>query len=248
MLYTSKQYLQNTMGVEADIAAFFVDRTVPVNNLYWKDRYLYVSKGTGFLFIPLLFDLMFKAGLSKEMILEEEFVHLTENILHSAALHEHEMISFEQHVNNCIALLNNKVVNLNLFTDLVQYFSNRALPYNYLGTFSTALNRGDTYLFALCSLNIPLYLTPRIVELWYMLIPSFLLMDDIMDLEDDKKKNEENSINDFGAGNTGVQNAISFLTDKFRKLKDINDKLGSYFERSLQRKVETPYLRSLLNH
>lgn len=247
MLYTSKQYLQNTMGVDADIAAFFVDRNIPAHNLYWKDRYLYVAKGTGYLFIPLFFDLMYKAGLSKGTILNEEFVKLTENILDSAARHELDMISFDEHVNNCRELLNNKVVNLNLFTDLTQYFSNKALPYNYLGTFSTALNRGDTYLFALCSLNIPLYLTPKIIELWYILIPSFLLMDDIMDLEEDRKKNDENSINDFGAGNTGVSNAISFLTNKFKKLKDVNSLLGEYFEKSLQRKLNTRYLKFLLN-
>lgn len=247
MLYTSKQYLQNTMGVDAEVAAFFVDRHVPVQNMYWKDKYLYVSKGTGFLFIPLFFDLMYKAGLTKETVLDEDFVRLTEAILHSAALHEHEMISFEAHLNNCKELIANKVVNLNLYTDLLEYFGNDSLPYNYLGTFSKALNRGDTYLFALCSLNIPLHLTHKIVELWYILIPSFLLMDDIMDLEKDRTKNEENSINDFGPQGRGVRNAINFLTDRFAKLKGVNGKLGSYFEGSLQRKLETPYLISILN-
>ena len=147
------------MGVDADIAAFFVDRPVPADNLYWKERYLYVAKGTGFLFIPLYFDLMYRAGLSKDMILQEEFVRLTEHILHSAAMQEHEMISFEEHVYNCKNMLKNRVVDVNLFTDLLQYFSNRVVPYNYLGTFSIALNRGDTYLFALCSLDIPDCLT-----------------------------------------------------------------------------------------
>ena len=247
MLYTSKQYLQNAMGVDADIAAFFVDRNVPANNLYWQNRYLYVAKGTGYLFIPLYFDLMYKAGVEKEMILDEEFVLLMENILHSAAMHEHETISLDEHVQNCITLLHNKVVNLNLYSDLTQYFGNKAVPYNYLGTFSKALNRGDTYLFSLCSLNLPDYLTQKVVELWYVLIPSFLLMDDIMDLEEDKQKNEENSINDFGQGNVGVRNAIGFLTEKFRKLKNMNIPLGQYFERSLERKIKTPYIISLLN-
>ena len=248
MLYTSKQYLQNAMGVEAEIAAFFVDRNVPAQNMYWKDKYLYVAKGTGFLFIPLFYDLMYRVGLTKDIVLDEDFVRLTENILHSAALHEYELIGFDEHLNNCRELLANKVVNLNLYTDLLQYFGNDSLPYNYLGTFSKALNRGDTYLFALCSLNIPLHLTHKIVELWYILVPSFLLMDDIMDLEKDRIKNEENSINDFGSKERGVSNAISFLADRFAKLKGVNGKLGAYFEGSLQRKLETPYLKSLLNH
>lgn len=247
MLYTSKQYLHNKMGVDEEIAAFFVDRTVPADNLYWKGRYLYVAKGTGFLFIPLYFDLMYRAGLPKETLLQEEFVGLTEKILHSATMQELEIIGFEEHVHNCKKLLENKVVNLNLFTDLSLYFSNKAVPYNYLGTFSTALNRGDTYLFALCSLHIPDYMMHKLVELWYILIPSFLLMDDVMDLEEDKQKGEENSIRDFGEGSTGVHNAIAFLSDKFNKLKAINPLLGDYFERSLHRKMQTPYIMSLLN-
>ncbi|MBE7169988.1 MAG: hypothetical protein INR73_05320 [Williamsia sp.] len=247
MLYTSKQYLQNRMGVDAEIAAFFVDRPVPPDNLYWKDRYLYVSKGTGFLFIPLYFDLMYRAGVSKEALLQEEFVVLTEKILHSAAMHEYEMISLEEHVDNCKVLLTDKVANLNLYTDLSLYFSNHAVPYNYLGTFSSALNRGDTYLFALCSLAVPDYLVQRLVAIWYILIPSFLLMDDVMDLEEDNRKGEENSIRDFGAGSTGVRNAIAFLTEKFTRLKELNPLLGAFFERSLQRKEQTPYILSLLN-
>lgn len=247
MLYTSKQYLQNTMEIDADIAAFFVDRPVPVDNLYWKDRYLYVAKGTGFLFIPLYFDLMYRAGLSKDILLQEEFVGLTEQILHSAAMQEHEMISFEEHMHNCKTLLQNKAVNASLFNDLLQYFSNRSVPYQYLGTFSTALNRGDTYLFALCSLDIPDCLTQKLVEMWYILIPSFLLMDDVMDLEEDKRRGEENSIFDFGVGSTGVCKAIAYLKDQFNKLKELNPLLGAYFERSLHRKQQTPYILSLLN-
>lgn len=247
MLYTSKHYLQNTMGVDADIAAFFVDRKVPAENLYWKDRYLYVAKGTGYLFIPLYFDLMYRAGLGKDMLLTEEFVGLTESILHSAAMQEYEMINFDEHVYNCKNLLKNKVANLNLFTDLEQYFSNKAVPYNYLGTFSTALNRGDTYLFALCSLPVSDGLTHELVNIWYVLIPSFLLMDDIMDLEEDKRRGEENSIDDFGHGCEGVKRAIAFLTEKFSTLKALNPLLGAYFERSLQRKMQTAYVLSLLN-
>ena len=235
------------MGVDADIAAFFVDRPVPADNLYWKERYLYVAKGTGFLFIPLYFDLMYKAGLSKDIILREEFVRLTEQILHSAAMLEYEMISFEEHVYNCKNLLENKVVNVNLFADLLQYFSNRAVPYHYLGTFSIALNRGDTYLFSLCSLGVPDCLAQKLVEIWYILIPSFLLMDDVMDLEEDKRRGEENSILDFGTGSTGVREAIAYLSDKFDQLKGLNPLLGAYFERSLQRKQQTPYILSLLN-
>ncbi len=247
MLYTSKEYLHSSIDIDPEIAAFFVDRKVPVNNMYWKDRYLYISKGKGFLFIPLYFDLMYRAGLSKEQILNEDFVRLTEDILHSAALHEAEKIDLNEHVKNCRNLLDGKIRNHTLFRDLSEFFSRQAVAYEYLGTFSSALNRGDTYLYALCSLSLPAEQTSMAIKLWYALVPTFLLMDDVVDLNEDRRKGEENSINDFGSGTEGLLSALCFLRENFSKLKRFNQKLGDWLERSLEKMMTTPYMTSLLN-
>src|SRR5438105_9385068 len=242
-MYISKEHLQTNLGVDADIAAFFVDRKVPENNRYWKGRYLYISRGTGYMFIPLFFDIQFRCGVRKEIILNEEYVQLMEKILDSAGLHEFEQISFHEHLENCKALISNRIKNEELYKDLLEYFKNDDLmPYKNFGTTSKALNRGDTFLFTLCVLDLSKDVTNKIIEEWYALIPSFLLMDDIMDLSEDQQKNAENSIKDFGQGNTGVERAIEFLRQKFNHLKDVNNKLGEYFENSLERKLQTPYL------
>ena len=248
-MFVSKEHLNYNLGVDPEIAAFFVNRKVPVNNSYWKGRLLYVSRGTGYIFIPLFFDLQYKCGVSREEVLSEEYVQVMEKILHSAALHEFELISFNEHIDNCKEILNNKVNNEQLYVDLLEYFKNEDLvPFKNLGTTSKALNRGDTFLFSLCYPRFSKQLTDKIVREWYALVPSFLLMDDIMDLKEDQEKNQENSIADFGNGNLGVQLAIEFLRKKFAELKRVNDKLGLYFESSLERKLQTPYLQSILNN
>ncbi|MEJ7766182.1 MAG: hypothetical protein WKF89_00115 [Chitinophagaceae bacterium] len=245
-MFTSKHHLHENLGLDFEIAAFFVDRNVPVENLYWKEKYLYVSSGTGYLFIPLFVDIQYKCGVSIENLLEEEYIRLMEAILHSAAMHEHKLIQFQTHVSNCKALCKNKVKNVPLYTDLLEYFENDLRMYKNLGTNNKALNRADTFLFTLCYLDLPGKITNTIIEKWYALVPSLLLMDDIMDLKDDQEKNEENAVNGFSTGSEGVETAITFLREKFLAVKSFNIKLGEFLEGSLMRKLQTPYMTSML--
>jgi hypothetical protein len=248
-MFTSKEHLYYTFGVDESIAKFFVDRKVPVNNRYWKGRYLYVASGAGYLFIPIFFDLQFKVGVSRECIMNNDYLKLMEEILHSAALHELEEIDFKEHLANCKTIMENCIKNHTLYNDLLIYFDDEQLkPYKYLGTPSKALNRADTFLFSVCFLDLNKQVTGQIVENWYTLISSFLLMDDISDLQEDKEKNEENSVNDFGTGSEGVEKAILFLRNNYNKLKTYNSKLGLYFENSIEKKLHTPYMQSLLNN
>lgn len=247
-MFTSKTQLAESMGVDMEIATFFVDRKVPTNNQYWKGRYLYVASGTGYLFIPLFFDLQFKLGIPKTIVLNEAYVNLTEQILDSAAQHEFDIITFTQHLENCKQLLKGKIKNEQLYSDLLNYFEKYSLePYKNLGTKSKALNRGDTFLFSLCFLEASVKEIEKIIVNWYALVPSFLLMDDVMDLKEDQKKNQENSLVDFGEGSEGVRNAITFLEKSFTILETCNLLLAAYFKKNLQQKLQTAYLQSLLN-
>ncbi len=248
-MFTSKEHLHYNLGVDESIAKYFVDRKVPENNRYWKGRYLYVAGGTGYLFIPLFFDLQFKCGVDREYIMNEEYVKLMEEVLNSAALHEFGEINFQEHLANCKTIMENRIRNYSLYDDLLAYFDDEQLTqYKNLGTLSKALNRADTLLFSVCFLEIDKQVTDQILKNWYALVPSFLLMDDVSDLHDDKKNNEENSIDDFGSGSEGVKNAIQFLRNKFNQLTIYNSKLGLYFQNSLEKKVHTPYMQSLLNN
>jgi hypothetical protein len=246
-MFTSKKFLSDEMGVDPEIAAFFVDRKVPADNWYWKDRLLYVARGTGFLFIPLFFDLKYRSGVEKRILLSEPYVGLMEAILDSAARYEREQQDFEAHLENCLVLMTGKIANRELYDDLLYYFRRGGLrPYKMLGTPSIALNRGDTFLFLLCSLSPEKTRIEEIIRDWYALVPSFLLMDDVMDLQEDKARGEENCIGDFGEGSEGVRNAIAYLHENFARLRSVNEKLGIYFEDSLQEKLETPYLQFLI--
>lgn len=247
-MFISKEHLHTNLGIDQEIAAFFVNRKVPENNLYWKNRLLYISRGTGYLFIPLFFDLQLRCGVTKKVLLDEEYILLMESILHHAAHHEFEQIPFYQNIESCKQALQHRVNNKILYSDLTQYFSNEELkPFKYLGTSSKALNRGDTFLFIICYLDLPVAQTQKIIAHWYALVPSFLLMDDIMDLQEDRRGNDENAISDFGPGSTGVEKAIQLLRTNFAELKIINLLLGEYFEKSLDRKLQTPYLQALLH-
>ena len=116
-----------------------------------------------------------------------------------------------------------------------------------MGTPSKALARGDTMLFQLCMLE-DTHAIQEMIGYWYTLVPSFLLMDDVMDLHEDKRKGEENSIADFGEGSNGLHNALAYLRSNFLQMKQKNEKLGLFFENSLNNKIATPYLQHLLNN
>jgi hypothetical protein len=247
-MFTSKEYLHTTLGVDLEIATYFVDRKLPAENRYWKGRYLYVASGTGYLFIPLFFDLQFKIGIPKSQLLSPLYVSTCEAILHSAALYEFNEIDFEQHIKNCKLLVSPYIKDKSLFNDLAHFFISEELkPYKYLGTFSKALNRADSFLYALTTLSLSASTLEKVINQWYALIPSFLLMDDITDFAEDREKNEENSVNDFGQGSRGLELAIEYLRLKFIYLKSLNPLLGAYFENSLEKKLHSGYMQSILN-
>ena len=152
-------------------------------------------------------------------------------------------------IENVKLLVSPYIKNQGLFEDLCGYFDNQELrPYKYLGTFSRPLNRADTYLFTLTMLEATPAQLEKMIDQWYALIPSFLLMDDLTDLHEDSEKNEENSVTDFGEGSEGVEKAIGYLRLKSTYLKSVNPQLGEFFERSLDRKLHTPYMQSILNN
>jgi len=78
MVITSKK-LQENLGVSTKVADFFAnERPVPADNLFWKNKRIYISAGFGFLTIPLIYDLVFKLGVSENDLLSHEHVSLME--------------------------------------------------------------------------------------------------------------------------------------------------------------------------
>ncbi|HEY8397645.1 MAG TPA: hypothetical protein VIK80_06885 [Flavihumibacter sp.] len=247
-MFTSKAELNEAMGVEPAIAAFFVDRKVPADNRYWKGRYLYVARGTGYLFIPLFFDLQYKAGVPLEKLLEPSYVQRMEAILHLAALYEFGEKEFLEHIIEIEKLVQPDVVNHQLMEELIAYFrQDQPVKLGRLGTDNPALNRGDALLYLLTTLDAEEAVLNRILEAWYQLVPTFLLLDDIMDFQEDRQKQEENSLALYGYSPEGVRKAIGVAEENFRGLDSINPVLGSYFRSVLDKKKQTPYFKHILN-
>ncbi|ULQ52888.1 hypothetical protein [Flavihumibacter fluvii] len=247
-MFTSKQHLTIDLGVDPAIAAFFVDRAVPKNNSYWKGRYLYVARGTGYLFIPLFFDLQRRAGVDLKRLLDEDYVQLMENILDLAGKYEGHELDFATHIQQIEALVSNRSVQPELLDDLRRYFSRQPQqPVGNIGTENPALNRGDALLYLLTVLPDSHEIIQKIIGYWYLLVPSFLLMDDIMDLHEDKEKQEENSLAHFGYDAAGVKKALAVLDVSFSKLEAVNPLLGTFFRSNLDRQLASPYFKFILN-
>ncbi|MBC6492638.1 hypothetical protein ACFSQD_18290 [Flavihumibacter stibioxidans] len=246
-MFTSKQELVGAMGIDPEIAAFFVDRSIPAGNQYWKGRYLYVARGTGYLFIPLFFDLQLRAGVPKEKLLDPQYVSLMERILDLAARYEFGEMDFRAHISQVEELAKPFSVHEWLFISLENYFNQRELnKYGILGTDNPALNRGDALLFLLTSLDVPKIMIEKIVGYWYLLVPSFLLMDDIVDLKEDQARSEETALSHYGFDAKGVQMAIEIVENNFSRMEVINPLLGQFFRNALEKKKQTPYFQTIL--
>ena len=247
-MFTSKQELSGNLGVDPQIAAYFVDRAVPKNNIYWKGRYLYVARGTGYLFIPLFYDLQLRAGVDMKVLLDENYVQLMEAILDFAGRYESGELDFYTHIRQIDDLVAKQSVQPWLLEELREYFSRFPLqPIARLGTANEALNRGDALLYLLTVLPVNEATIRLIIDYWYLLVPSFLMMDDIMDLQEDQEKQEENSLKHYGYDAAGVKKALAYLDKNFTILESVNPLLGNFFITTLEQKRETPYFKHLLN-
>jgi hypothetical protein len=233
-MFTSIRFLTGQLDVDPDVAKFFVDRPVPEGNRYWKDRLLYVSRGTGYLFIPLVYDLMLRLGLKKEALLEEAHIRRMEQVLDSAGQVEFDGLSGARHVDHCREVMVGAIRNPWLFKALEGYF-NAGGPVEPLGHPIPPLNRADTFLFCLCDLDMDETLTRTFLRYWYALIAVFLLMDDIQDWEEDKRLGEENAIRYLGEAPEAFARAMDMLKQDLHTLADLSPQLETYFERNLQR-------------
>lgn len=247
-MFISTRFLSDKLGIDKDIATFFVDRDVPAGNRYWKDRLLYISRGNGFLFIPVVYDFLFKLGVSKDVFFESGHVERMEAILHSAGKVEYDLLSGEEHLKECYATMEGHVANAWLWEALEVYFNqHHGKPTQDLGLALLPLNRADTFLFSLCDLGLDIDITRSFLTYWYALMSSFLMMDDVMDYEDDIKQGEENSVTFLGEGKEALLKAIEILRKDFDTLANINPSLGAHFKGNLEKEMERGSFKLILD-
>ncbi|HTQ66352.1 MAG TPA: hypothetical protein VMI12_16280 [Puia sp.] len=232
-MFVSVSKLHNDMGVDEKIARFFVDRKIPSDNIFWKNRLLYVGRGNGYISIPVYYDLLFRLGVPQQVLLAEDHVKLMEQIMHYAILVEYGEISFYQQLQEIKRLLSNRIKNEKFYGELLSYLGQAVLkPSGKLGMSIPALNRADVFLFILCDFTLSARQTELAIGYWYALHTSYLLMDDIYDYKMDKQEKEENSIIELGDGEAGFEKAFEILKKNTEIIRSLNPVLAEYFEES----------------
>ena len=226
-MFVSVPLLHDEMGVDEEIARFFVDRKVPLNNSFWEKRYVYIGRANGFISIPVYYDLLYRIGVPKEILLAEEHIRFMEQLMHYAILHEKEKISFFEQLEKMNELLAGRIKNQLFFEELITYLTQPVLlPKGRLGLKNASLNRADAFLFVLCDLPLSNEQLSLAIEYWYALHPCYLILDDIYDYQEDKSAGEENIIIEWGGGQIGLEKAVKALDENARILERLSPKLS----------------------
>jgi hypothetical protein len=228
MVITSR-ILQDHLGVDPAIADYFANqRPVPQNNLFWKDKRIYLSAGFGFLTIPFAFDLMYKKGIPLDWLLEEAHVSRMESGYDFLKKYENEVIGFDAFIECCSGLLKDNIKQAHLANDLFALFKNESPKYFEFETCYKALARSDFFLFTLVDLAVTDEWVRSFLPFWYAVARPILLLDDFRDLEEDRKNGEENTIIELGDDRNAVKQAIALCQSDLQQLSLINAPLSEF--------------------
>lgn len=217
------------MGVDKKIARFFVDRRVPVNNSFWKDRLLYIGFGNGYVSIPVYYDLLHRIGLGRDFLLEESHVGFMESLMHYAILQERNEISVPEEMTAIRGLLEKRVSHDGYFQMLNQYLDQpRLSPLGPFGLDFPSLNRADAFLYVLCDLPLSEAQWQSAIKYWYALHPTYLIIDDIRDYTKDQGNKDENVVLECGGGIAGFEKTFELFRNNCKTLEAINPLLSAF--------------------
>ena len=246
MVITSRK-LQDQLGVNSRIADYFAnERPVPVNNLFWGKKRIYISGGFGFLTIPFAFDLIHKLGVPLELLLNDEHVSLMENGFNQLKRYENKEISFEQFLNNCKQLWEPHLKQERLAGDLYDVLSGKGSNYFKFETKHRALARSDAFLFTLVDLELTDKWVEEFLPYWYSLARPILLLDDFKDLVEDRQNKDENTIIELGNNAEGIRAAYELGIKDLDKLTTINPNLSKYMLNYLKESLLYDHIKNEL--
>lgn len=226
-MFVTADFLATEYGVHNDIAIFFVDKQPPQANLYWHNKLLYVPNNPGYLIIPVFTDALSRLKFSKEILLNNNFVQLFEQIAHIAALEEIKKVSYQEAVEQCILFVKDKIHNQFFYNNLLNFIEGKRD--NFIHQYSmpfAALHRGDLFLFALVIFDFDEETAVKIIKHWFAIIGSFLLLDDAEDIEQDLAAGEKNAFIEAGLNEAGIENIKLFAKNNIEHLRTFNRTLG----------------------
>lgn len=187
---TLQSYLNADLGIHESIVELLCKRPVPENNAYWRNRNSFLSQSPGYLFIPILLDLLLKTKPNAS-VLSEQPLQVIEKILHSAATQESGKITYEQHHQECHSILQSIGIIPEEITKIEQALVKR--PFTLFPGSYKSLQRANTYLYS-AALFPAAY--DHIFEHWESVMPLFLFLDDLTDLQEDIVTKSENCLLD----------------------------------------------------
>lgn len=248
-MFISTKHLVNKYGVDETIARFFVDREPPRDNLYWHGKLLYLRPSLpGYLFIPLIIDLLHRLGLQKQALLADEFITVMEQVGHISALEEIGKISMAEAIEKCQELTEANAANKVWLDNVTNFFrSNKGNIFGKLTTPFKSLHRGDVFLFSLTTLKFPVSLFNTVVEQWFALISTCLLIDDAQDIESDMETGDDNAFLESGLNLAGLQNITVHVKNCLQKISALNETMAGELERQYQDVMQLPHILKLLN-
>lgn len=222
-MFISSSFLEINYGVDDKIARFFVDREPPANNLYWKGKLLYLRPAPGYLFIPLIVDLLYRLKIDRQELLSEQFVKIMEEVGHISALEESRQITSEEAIKLSSKLVKDICRNKGWYNNLDNYFNKKDKSFfNRLSVPFKALRRGDLFLFSICAISVSEELYEKIAEQWFALISILLLLDDAEDIETDKKTGDENAFLESGLHAEGIKKIEQLVKDSLTKIGNLS--------------------------
>lgn len=246
-MFLSAQALAIEYGINDRIAKFFVDREPPKDNLYWKDKLLYLRPQPGYIFIPLIADLYSRLGISIEMLLSDNYVETLEQILHVAAQEEMGAVSMDEMDQNCRNIVEPKIANRKNFRELVNYFNKKQGKINEIAVPFKSLQRGDIYLYSLCVLDLTEEKFLELVKTWFALISTLLMMDDSEDYLQDLESGDENVFVESGSNKTGFEAIKKLLSGNLGHLESINYSMAHALHKRVLAIPEKQGIKEYLN-
>ena len=240
--------LQSRFGIDEQIANYFTnERAVPANNRFWGTKRVYISAGFGFLTIPLGFDIMHKAGIPKEQLLNDAHVSLMEQGFDRLKRYEAREYDLVQFVNSCQQLLDGKIKQPKLAADLFAFVTGKPTSFFQFETKHKALARSDSFLFTLVDLELTDDWVKQFLPYWYSLARPILLLDDFKDLEEDRRTNDENTIIELGNNADAIRKAYELGMQDLQLLSQLNSKLAGDMKQFLEDALTYEHISRELN-
>jgi hypothetical protein len=202
--------------------------------------------GFGFLTIPFAFDLMYKCGISRELLLHDEHVKRMEQGFDLLKKYELKRITLEEFVTGCQHLLKDQIHQPRLAQDLFSLFTGKKPSFFKFETTYQALARSDFFLFTLVDLSVTDDWVQQFLPNWYALARPILLLDDFRDIEEDRTNGEENTIIELGDEKQAVLKAYELGKSDLDQLSRINQLLAEFIQGLLNDSMQYGPIQKML--